>query len=111
MSEETARQILVEVLKNYSEGISNTNLSAFRTKEIVDLCEQIGVLVDELSKKKKTAEEKYGKLLEVQNDLIEINSKKSRKEMTEFKSRVADENEYLKNELVKVRNTRLYVLK
>ena len=57
-----------------------------------------------MNKKKKEAEEKFQKILIVQNKQIDINNRKSEKA---DKSELLSENEYLKNELLRVRSARL----
>ncbi len=71
--------------------------------ETVDyMLEHAGTLFDYLIKEKRASEQKYEKLLELHNNLIESNTASEERYSAEYIYKLADENEYLKNELNRV---------
>ena len=63
------------------------------------ILEQVGRLFEYLIKEKKNSEQKYERLLELHNNLIDANNAAEERYSAEYIYKLADENDYLRKEL------------
>ena len=105
--EEASRSKLISILKigelayDYLKSENWTNLG------ISDLEDHVERLVDYLVKDKQYLDEKYKKLLDLHNNLIESNEESSAYNTPEYIYKITDENDLLKEELRKLREENL----
>ena len=76
--------------------------------DIGELLENVEKYVGYLVKEKTCTEEKYQKLFNIHNRMIEINSRKSGIDNTEGKYKLADANIHLNSELNKLKEAKRY---
>ena len=79
----------------------------FSAESMSAVIEQVGRLLGYLLKEKRGLEEKYMKLLELHNNLVETGGKDSERYSAEYIYKLADENELLRKELNALRSAKL----
>jgi len=105
--EEASKSKLITILKigeltyDYLKSENYTNLG------ISDLEDHVERLVDYLVKDKQYLDEKYKKLLDLHNNLIESNQEADAYNTPEYIYKITDENDLLKEELKKLREENL----
>lgn len=102
--EEESKNKMINILKLGEvvyDYLRNEKLNDFRLSDLEDHVER---LVEYLIKDKQYLDEKYKKLLDLHNNLIEENQSENVYNTPEYIYKITDENELLKEELRKLRD-------
>jgi len=98
---------MLNILENGSreyDYLKSINLEGANVENLLD---QVNELFGYILTEKKSLEQKYDKLLELHNNLIEMNTAREEKYSAEYIYKLADENEILRNELNRVLSQKL----
>ncbi len=100
--EERIKRKMQEMLEQGAAEYNYLRGLVFDNETADYMLEQLGRLFDHLIKEKQAAEQKYDKLLELHNNLIDSAATHEERYSAEYIYKLADENEYLKAELSRI---------
>ncbi len=103
-----ANRRLIEILQQGAQEYDYLRGQTFGSETPESLADQVARLVEYLLHEKRISDEKYIKLLELHNNLVEESGKDSVRYSAEHIYRLADENDALRKELVSLRAEKLY---